>query len=154
MVRGRADTLITQSLVDRLSDLDDWPSRRDGSMRLYRESMKRDIEWLLNTRRPQIPEADGYPQALASVISYGLPDIGMFDGSAGKDTNALVSALIKTIRTFEPRIKDPKVFISRSDPLNRSIRFHIEGQIAFENMVEDITFDTVLELVSGEYEVK
>jgi predicted component of type VI protein secretion system len=38
--------------------------------------------------------------------------------------------------------------------LSRSIRFHVEGQISFESSLEDISFDTVLELVSGEYEVK
>ena len=88
------------------------------------------------------------------MLCYGLPDITSYEGSSGKDTNALIVSLIKTIRTFEPRIHEPRVFISRSDTLNRSIRFHIEGQIKFESTVEDITFDTVLELVSGEYEVK
>ena len=154
MVRRQAETLITQSLIDRLSDLDDWPTKREASMRLYKESLKRDIEWLLNTRRPQIPEAEGYALATNSVLCYGLPDIATFEGSTGKDSNALMVSLIKTIRTFEPRIKDPRVFISRSDTVSRSIRFHIEGQIAFDTSVEDISFDTVLELVSGEYEVK
>jgi predicted component of type VI protein secretion system len=38
--------------------------------------------------------------------------------------------------------------------LSRSLRFHIEGQIIYENMEEEIKFDTVLETISGEYEVK
>jgi predicted component of type VI protein secretion system len=38
--------------------------------------------------------------------------------------------------------------------LSRSLKFHIEGQVTFENMNEEIKFDTVLELISGEYEVK
>jgi type VI secretion system protein ImpF len=154
VARSKAETLITQSLIDRLSDLEDWPTRREASMRLYRESLKRDIEWLLNTRRSLIPELEGYPLAYASVVSYGLPDINMFEGSAGKDQNALLTGLLKTLRMYEPRIREPRVYLAKADALNRSVRFHIEGQIVFDSSLEDISFDTVLELVSGEYEVK
>jgi type VI secretion system protein ImpF len=38
--------------------------------------------------------------------------------------------------------------------LSRSLRFHIEGQVTYENMNEEIKFDTILELTRGEYEVK
>jgi type VI secretion system protein ImpF len=154
MARIKVETLITQSLLDRLSDLDEWPNRRDASMRMYKESLKRDVEWLLNTRRPDIHDVDGYPLASASVINYGLPDINSFDGSGGREHNALLASLHKAIRTFEPRIRDPRVYLIRTDAMNRTLRFHIEGQIAFETMVEDISFDTVLELLNGEYEVK
>jgi len=44
--------------------------------------------------------------------------------------------------------------LQRTDLLSRSLRFHIEGQIVYENMDEEIKFDTTLELISGEYEVK
>ena len=90
----------------------------------------------------------------ASVLNYGLPDIHSFDGSAGKEQNVLTVALEKCIRTFEPRINQPRVFLTRTDLLSRSLKFHIEGQIKYENMDEEITFDTVLEMISGEYEVK
>jgi predicted component of type VI protein secretion system len=62
--------------------------------------------------------------------------------------------LQKCIRTFEPRIGHPHVFLTRSDTLNRSIKFYIEGSLTYENMEEEIKFDTVLELISGEYEVR
>jgi type VI secretion system protein ImpF len=97
---------------------------------------------------------EGYPAAAASVLNFGLPDIHSFDGSAGKEQNALTVALEKCIRVFEPRISQPHVFLTRTDILSRSLRFHIEGQIVYENMNEEIKFDTTLELISGEYEVK
>jgi type VI secretion system protein ImpF len=154
VAKTKAEVLITQSLVDRLANVDDWPSTRAASMRMYRESLKRDVEWLLNTRQPQMPELEGYPTAATSVINFGLPDIQAFNGSEGRDRNALSTALLKTLRAFEPRIKQPRVYLARTDPTSRSMRFHIEGQISFENMQEEITFDTVLELISGEFEVK
>jgi len=154
VARNKSDVLITQSLLDRLTDLDQWPETRTASITMYRESLKRDVEWLLNTRQPVIPELEGYPATAASVLNFGLPDIHSFDGSAGKEQNALTVALEKCIRVFEPRISQPHVFLTRTDILSRSLRFHIEGQIVYENMNEEIKFDTTLELISGEYEVK
>jgi type VI secretion system protein ImpF len=154
LARTKSEILITQSLVDRLTDTEQWPETRAASISMYRESMKRDLEWLLNTRKPVIPELEGYPATAASVLSFGLPDLHSFDGSAGREQNALTVALEKCIRTFEPRINQPRVFLTRTDLLSRSLRFHIEGQIYYENMDEEVKFDTVLEMISGEYEVK
>lgn len=154
MARTKSEVLVTQSLVDRLIDRDDWPETRAASISMYRDSLKRDVEWLLNTRQPVIPELDSYPATAASVLNFGLPDLHSFDGSSGKEHNALTVALEKCIRSFEPRINRPRVYLARTDLLSRSLRFHIEGQIVYENMDEEIKFDTVLELISGEYEVK
>jgi type VI secretion system protein ImpF len=154
LARSKSEVLITQSLVDRLTDMDQWPDTRSASIAMYRESMKRDLEWLLNTRKPVMPELENYPATAASVLNYGLPDLHSFDGSAGKEHNALTVAIEKCIRTYEPRIGQPHVFLTRTDLLSRSLRFHIEGQIIYENMEEEIKFDTVLEMISGEYEVK
>jgi type VI secretion system protein ImpF len=154
LARGKSELLITQSLVDRLTQTDQWPETRASSISMYRESMKRDLEWLLNTRKPVIVELENYPLTASSVLNYGLPDLHSFDGSAGKEHNALTVALEKCIRVYEPRISQPRVFLTRTDLLSRSLRFHIEGQIVFENLEEEIKFDTVLEMISGEYEVK
>lgn len=154
MATRKSEVLITQSLVDRLTRTDQWPESRAASISMYRESMKRDLEWLLNTRKPVVPELEGYPATAASVFNYGFPDLHSFDGSAGREANAMTLALEKCLRTYEPRINQPRVFLTRTDLLSRSLRFHIEGQIIYENMDEEIKFDTVLEMISGEYEVK
>lgn len=155
MARTKAEILITQSLIDRLTvSPEPWPETRSASMAMYRKSLKRDLEWLLNTRQPVIPGLDSYPAAAASVLNFGLPDLRNFDGSKGREQNVLTMALERCIRTFEPRIKNPRVFLDRTDLLSRSLRFHIDGQIVYENMDEEIKFDTVLQLISGEYEVR
>ena len=154
MAKTKSEVLVTQSLIDRLVDREQWPETRAASITMYRDSLKRDVEWLLNTRQPVIPALESFPATAASVLNFGLPDIHSFDGSAGKEQNALTVALEKCIRTFEPRIKQPRVYLTRTDLLSRSLRFHIEGKITYENMDEEIKFDTVLELISGEYEVK
>jgi type VI secretion system protein ImpF len=154
VAKTKAEILVTQSLIDRLANVETWPVTRRASEIMYRESLKRDVEWLLNTRQPLLPELEAYPIAAASVVNFGLPDFQGFNGSDGRDKNALSASLLKTIRTFEPRIKQPRVYMMRTDATSRSLRFHIEGQISFENMQEEITFDTVYELISGDFEVK
>lgn len=154
MARAKAEILITQTLIDRLVDRAAWPETRAASINMYRESLKRDLEWLLNTRQPVIAALEDYPAVRSSVFNFGFPDIHSFDGSAGKETNALTRALEKCMKTFEPRIHNPHVYLTRSDHLTRSLKFHIEGRLVYEDMDEDIKFDTILELIRGEYEVK
>ncbi|WP_263385469.1 type VI secretion system baseplate subunit TssE [Granulicella arctica] len=153
MAKTKAENLVTQSLLDRLCDVEDWPTTRHNSMRLYRESVKRDVENLLNSRRPPMPELHRYPKAAMSVVNYGLPDINSYSAS-GTDQNALLNAMIQTLRIFEPRIQNLRVVVARADTLTRSLRFQIEGRIQFDTVIEDIQFDTVLELTRGAYEVK
>ena len=154
MAKSKSEILITQSLIDRLTDIEPWPETRAASISMYRESLKRDLEWLLNTRQPIMPALQSYPATAASIVNFGLQDISSFASSSGKDRSRLTLALEKCIRTFEPRIGHPHVFLTRSDTLNRSIKFYIEGSLTYENMEEEIKFDTVLELISGEYEVR
>jgi type VI secretion system protein ImpF len=154
MAKSKTENLVTQSLIDRLIDVDDWPTTRSNSMRMYRDSLKRDVELLLNTRRPPISNIESYPKSSASVIHFGLTDINAFTGSAERDENALLLAILQSLREFEPRIQSPRVSLIRNDTAARHLRFHIDGRIQFDNVPEDITFDTVLELSSGEYEVK
>jgi type VI secretion system protein ImpF len=121
---------------------------------MYRKALKRDVEWLLNTRQPSISEMDSYPETAASVLNFGLPDIQSFNGSYGRENKNLLAAIEKCIRVFEPRILHPRVFLERADSLSRSLKFRIEGRLQYEDMDEEVKFDTVLELISGEYEVK
>jgi type VI secretion system protein ImpF len=155
LARTKSEILVTQSLIDRLTvSKEPWPETRNASISMYRKSLKRDVEWLLNTRQPQIAELDSFPATAASVLNFGLPDIQSFGGSRGKEHNSLLAAIEKSIRVFEPRILQPRVYLERSDLLSRSLRFRIEGRLHYEDMDEDVKFDTVLELISGEYEVK
>lgn len=153
MARAKSELLVTQSLMDRLTDYEEWPTTRNASLRMYREGIKRDVEWLLNSRRPVVPELEGRVLASKSVFNFGLPDLTSFSVK-NADPGALLVAIRQTLLSFEPRIKEPRVFLVRTDVLARSLRFHVEGKLMFENGEEDISFDTVLEVTNGGYEVK
>ena len=154
MARSTTETLVTQSVLDRLTQVDDWPSTRTQSVRFFREALKRDLEWLLNTRKPPIPELASWPAARDTVINFGLPDITSLGLMSAADHRSLRLAIESCLRVFEPRLTDVHVTLESSDTVDRRLRFHIEGNMKLDPAPEEISFDTVLELSSGEYKVK
>lgn len=154
MARSNTETLVTQSILDRLMEVEEWPTTRTQSTRFFRDAVKRDLEWLLNTRQPPLPELAGYPGARASVINYGLPDISSLGLSNASDHRTLRIAIEGCLRNYEPRLMDVRVTLEGSDTVDRRLRFHIEGNMKLDPAPEEISFDTVLELTSGEYKVK
>jgi type VI secretion system protein ImpF len=147
------ETLVTQSILERLSTVEDWPATRAQSLRLLRESMKRDMEWLLNTRRSVIAGIHEYEAVNRSVLQFGLIDTSSLSLSSTIDHKRLQMALQQCIDDFEPRLQNTRVTIETDDLKRRQLRFHIEGQIRLDPAPEEITFDTVLDLSSGEYSV-
>lgn len=154
MPRANTETLVTQSVLDRLTMVEEWPSTRSQSVRFFKEALKRDLEWLLNTRQPPMPELNGYPAARASMLNFGLPDITAMGLSSASDHRQLRLAIEACLRTFEPRLMNVRVSIDDADRVDRRLRFHIEGSMKLDPAPEEIAFDTVLELSSGEYKVK
>jgi type VI secretion system protein ImpF len=154
LARSATETLVTQSVLDRVMTVEEWPSTRSQSVRFFKEALRRDLEWLLNTRQPPLPILASYPAAKASVINYGLPDITSLGLLSAADHKALRAAIEVCIRNFEPRLTGVRVTLESSDTVDRRLRFHIEGNMKLDPAPEEIAFDTVLELTSGEYKVK
>lgn len=154
MARSTTETLVTQSVLDRLTAVEEWPATRSQSVRFFREALKRDVEWLLNTRQPPLPQLEKWPAAKASVINFGLPDITALGMSSAADQHTLRVAIANCLRLYEPRLTDVHVTLEGSDLSDRKLRFHIEGTLRLDAAPEEISFDTVLELSSGEYKVK
>lgn len=154
MARSTTETLVTQSVLDRVTATEDWPATRSQSLRFFKDSLKRDLEWLMNTRQPPMPELANYPLAKASVINYGLPDITSLGLASASDHRRLRGAIETCISNYEPRLMDVRVTLEGTDTADRRLRFHIEGNMKLDPAPEEISFDTVLDLASGEYRVK
>jgi type VI secretion system protein ImpF len=154
LARSTTETLVTQSILDRLTEVEDWPTTRTQSTRLFREGLKRDLEWLLNTRQPPLAQIATKPAAKASVINFGLPDISSLGLNSSSDQRSLRIAIETCLRNFEPRLIDIRVTLESTDTTDRRLRFHIEGNMKLNPAPEEIAFDTVLEITSGEYKVK
>jgi type VI secretion system protein ImpF len=154
LARSTTETLVTQSVLDRLMTVDEWPATRLQSLRYFKDALRRDLEWLLNTRQPPIPAMGDYPLAKASVVNFGLPDISALGLLSAADNQTLRRAIEVCLRNYEPRLTDVHVTLEASDTADRRLRFHIEGNMKLDPAPEEVSFDTVLELTSGEYKVK
>ncbi len=150
---ARIETLVTQSVLDRLTAADDWPATRAHSVRFMKDALRRDMEWLLNTRQPPIPGMEHFQMARKSVIHYGLMDTSTLSLSSSNDHRRLQLAVQECITNYEPRLKDVHVRVGQDASEKRQLRFHIEAQIRLDPAPEEISFDTVLDLASGEYTV-
>jgi len=150
---------VTLSVLDRL--LDDDPKRsaevpltRAQSMRMLKAGLKRDLEWLLNTRRTIDPPPDSARETLRSVYRYGFEDISSKSVLSPQDQGDLVKEMESVIAIFEPRLKRVKVKMESVGDSAHSLRFVIEGLLNVDPAPEPVRFDTVLEVGKGAYEVK
>ena len=159
MARSGPDTKVTLSLLDRLVDQDlslrsDPPQGRSQSLRQLKASLRRDIEWLLNTRRTIEEVHDSSLEIESSLFNYGLPDIASLGVHSIQDQKRLLWMIESTIANFEPRIQGARVVMEAVAGNARILRFQIQGLLRIDPAPERVTFDTVLELASGEYAVK
>ncbi len=157
-MRSDSQLVLTQSLLDRLIDespgASDPATTHQQSLRQFKAGLKRDLEWLLNTRRTAEPIAEELREASRSVFGFGLPDIASLAVDSTEDRARLGHMLESAIARFEPRLDGVRVTMEPPTPLSRRLRFHIEGLLRVDPAPEQIDFDTVLELASGQYLVK
>ncbi len=160
MARRETEETVTQSVIERLIDLDpaaktDPPQTRSQSVRQLKAGLRRDLEWLLNTRQIAHGVPEEFPELEGSLYGYGLPDVSNLSASSIHDRNRLLRMLESTITAFEPRLSGAKVSVVESGSNSgRQLRFQIEGLLLMDPSPELISFDTVLELSSGEYQIK
>src|SRR5580765_2383418 len=110
MPQWEPDETVTESVLERLIDRDpgagaEAPLTRTQSVRLLKASLRRDLEWLLNTRRT--PEAVGREFGLLerSLYNYGVPDLTALNRESSRDRGRLAHIIEQTLAAFEPRLK-------------------------------------------------
>ncbi len=155
MARGIGETTITISVLDRLIDAEpenrmENPLSRAQSVRLLKASVRRDLEWLLNTRRIADPPDDGLKEVNRSTYVYGLPDLSSVSVGNVGDRNRMVRNIVATINTFEPRLANVRlVLVETPDSGKKDVRLRIEAMLRMDPVPEPVSFDTVIELKSG-----
>ncbi|MBK7707904.1 MAG: type VI secretion system baseplate subunit TssE [Acidobacteria bacterium] len=150
---------ITPSVLDRLLDFEpdvsrEAPKSRSKSLRELKLSVRRDLEWLLNTRTVHVEIDERLEEIRKSVLTYGLPDITGISAKNQSEQKRLSKAIESAIRYFEPRFLDVRVTLEPLNNVDRALKFRIEARLNIEPTPEPIAFDTILQLGSGEFEVK
>jgi len=159
MARRDATGPVTLSVLDRLIDRDpktrsEVPLTRAQSLRELKLALKRDLEWLLNTRRTIDPAPESARETIRSVYYYGFADVSSKSVMSPRDQSDLVREMELSISFFEPRLKRAKVRVEIEQGSYRALKFAIEGLLCMDPAPEPVRFDTILELGKGEYEIK
>jgi type VI secretion system protein ImpF len=157
MARSDNEVRSTLSVLDRLIDQDPRTTNeaslsRSASLRDLKQAVRRDLEWLLNTRCHLTAEEGELPEARRSVAFYGVPDFTGLGASSSVEQRRLTGLLAEAIRIFEPRFMNVKVSMKSPDVLDRQLRFRIEAHLDVDPVPEPITFDTVLQF-GGDFAV-
>jgi type VI secretion system protein ImpF len=149
---------VTLSVLDRLIDSEpqrqlEPPMSRAQSLRELRAALRRDLEWLFNTRCTIEEPPDTLRELERSVYNYGVHDTSSLYLRSTNDQEFLAKSIKTAISFFEPRLMAVKVTIEPSSDEVRGIHFSIEGLLRMDPAPEPVFFDTLLEPSKGEYKV-
>jgi type VI secretion system protein ImpF len=159
MARTELDRAVQPSLLDRLTDdepdaVADHSTTREASERLFRSTVQRDVEFLLNTRRTMVTAGPEFPEVRHSVHQFGLPDMSGLSFTSAEGRKRLTEDISETLRTFEPRLMNVEVRLADAGASAAAqVRFSIAATLRMDPSPEQIVFDTVLEIASGTYDV-
>ena len=159
MARYDNEIRITPSVIDRLIDEEPGISTeavatRQKSLRQLKQSVRRDLEWLLNSRQIPLGISPELKETAHSVANYGLPDFSSYSTKNTNERNKIRRALETAISTFEPRLLDVTISIEPLRENERVMKFRVDARLKVDPVPEPITFDTVLQLGTGQYMVE
>jgi type VI secretion system protein ImpF len=159
MARVEGEVRITPSVLDRLIDEEpevarEAPISRLKSLRQLRASVRRDLEWLLNTRRlvDEIPE--DLKEVRDSIMMFGLPDFTSTNVSSLADQNKVRRLVESAIEKFEPLLKDVVVIVEPGREFEKSLHFRISANLQVDPAPEPVAFDTTLRPWNAEFEIQ
>ena len=153
---------LQPSLLDRLTD--DEPhqqqesrEKRVLSMNKLRQSVVRDISWLLNARSlDTVVNLNDYPEVANSVLNFGIKDLSGTNIS-GADLNDIERSLQKTIKNFEPRILPQSLHIqviSSDDKMNnQAMQFDIEADLWAQPLPLHLYLRSEMDTLTGDFEL-
>lgn len=151
---------LIPSVLDRLLDFEpevsrEPPKKRNQVLREMKQSVRRDLESLLNTRTRCLSWPAEFDELKQSLVNYGIPDLTGATLGTPKERADFCRNLQGIIRQAEPRLKAVTVrLLDQSDPIDRTLQFRIEAMLQAEPAPEPIMFDSNLRLTTGTFEVK
>jgi type VI secretion system protein ImpF len=160
MSRVREDQMLIPSVLDRLIDEEpentrEAPRSRNQVLRDLRQSVRRDLEDLLNTRWRCVAWPPNLDELETSLVNYGIPDFTGSMMNSPEDREDFRNIIEQTVRRFEPRFKTVRVeMLKNADRTDRTMRFRIDALMYAEPAPEPVVFDSQLEPTTRTFEVK
>ena len=153
MDRKPAKRPVILPILDRLLQGDniEIDGNFDRAIQVLRESVRRDLEILFNTRPYYQAIPDEFGELKSSLIAFGLPDLQVQNLAGASQQEECRSRIENAIRRFEPRLRDVSVEILEDDAQTRerTLRFRIDAVMDVAEMAEAVVYDTFVDPVSG-----
>lgn len=125
------------------------------SLQQLKQSVSRDIEALLNTRRELLTDLPPeYQELQRSLLTYGLPDFTTRSLQSQTDRKSIRREIEQNIGLFEPRLRSVKVTIENPKKFEQAMYFRIDALLRVDPNPEAVSFDAVLQLSTAKYQVK
>lgn len=156
---GRGARLQPASVFDRLLDFEPdrleehAPSQRE-QLKRYKDSIRRDLEVLLNTQQPPQRLAERLPEIETSLVQFGSTGFHGLMLATREQHLALAKALQSLIGIFEPRLKNVKVILADDRARKtRSLNLRIKAETRFSDLDEPVVFDTRLDPSTRQFRI-
>jgi type VI secretion system protein ImpF len=152
----RVQLPLLERLIDDAPDRErDPPMAATEAMQHLRQSVRRELEALLNARRRWKSPPRELTELPGSPIGYGIPDFaaGVFNNQGERDRLRL--EIEATIRRFEPRFLSVRVHLTDGEQrLDASLRLRIEAVLHADPAPEQVTFDTIVDTVNDNVRIR
>ena len=155
----RNTQLLSPSVVDRLitvsnSEIDLMQSRT-AVISEVKESVRRDLEALLNTRQRCGMSLDDYDDLENTVYAYGIPDFTGASFATEQERELLRRSIERIVQVFEPRFTNVRVSeLSDSNNETRTVRFRIQADLRVEPAVKPVMFDSIIDPVTRKLDIE
>lgn len=150
------DKKLLAPVLDRLLDNGNAvnSSQPHQVLRQLRESVRRDLEILFNTRYRCISPPAGCQNLKSSLLNFGLADLATINLSSLDHRKRFCADIEATILKYEPRVKSVKVTSDKKfDAENPCITFRVEAVLHTNPAPELIIFDSALDLITQSVDV-
>lgn len=138
---------VSGSLLDKLVPRED--TRGRSSADSIEESIIRDLQMLLNTRREEFLVPPEFEQTATSSVNFGIPDLSKCGSlRLGPEQTKLCRWIEDAIRNFEPRLGNVAVRVADRENVNPVLRFRVEAKAEFT--ARRVAFELGLKRDSGE----
>lgn len=113
-----------------------------------RESVRREVARLLNTRRPHSEALQDREEL--TVLDYGIPDFSHLAAASPSDRQHLGAILVRAISTFEPRLSQVEVSLEQPPGSKTKLVGWIKAILEVGSVKEPVSFPLAIGLETGE----
>jgi type VI secretion system protein ImpF len=128
------------------------PEQRVVSMRKLRESVLRDLNWLLSTASFDTGRSlEGFPAVMRSVLNYGLKSVAGL-GAIGLDPAEVAVRMQRTLEFFEPRLSHVRVTPEPQDKNSdgHALKFRIEAELWGQPVPQQLLLRTQIDVETAD----